>query len=213
MLLPLLIAGIVGYGLGSLAFGYWVARSHGIDIFQHGSKNPGATNVRRVLGRRAGNLVFLLDALKGAAAAGWPLAAGRALGIALFAPYALESAVAGLAGALIGHSFSFLTRMRGGKGVATSVGGFAVLFPVGLLIGAAVWAATYYTTRYVSLASMLAAITLPVAALALHEPALVLALTLAVAAFVIIRHRSNVVRLCKGTESRFSRKPSGDASR
>lgn len=209
MLLPVLISGIVGYGLGALAFGYWVSRAHGIDIFQHGSKNPGATNVRRVLGSKAGNLVFLLDALKGAAAAGWPLVAGRGLGSPLFAPHALESAVAGLAGALIGHSFSFFTRMRGGKGVATSVGGFAVLFPIGLVFGIAVWTLIFYTTRYVSLASMLAGLSLPTTALVLHAPAILLSLSAAVALFVIVRHRTNLVRLFKGTESRFERKPRG----
>lgn len=209
MLLPVLISGIVGYGLGALAFGYWVSRAHGIDIFQHGSKNPGATNVRRVLGSKAGNLVFLLDALKGAAAAGWPLVAGRGLGSPLFAPHALESAVAGLAGALIGHSFSFFTRMRGGKGVATSVGGFAVLFPIGLVVGIAVWTLIFYTTRYVSLASMLAGLSLPTTALVMHAPAILLSLSAAVALFVIVRHRTNLVRLFKGTESRFERKPRG----
>lgn len=209
MLLPVLISGIVGYGLGALAFGYWVSRAYGIDIFQHGSKNPGATNVRRVLGSKAGNLVFLLDALKGAAAAGWPLVAGRGLGSSLFAPHALESAVAGLAGALIGHSFSCFTRMRGGKGVATSVGGFAVLFPIGLVVGIAVWMLVFYTTRYVSLASMLAGLSLPTTALVLHAPTILLSLTGAVAVFVIIRHRTNLVRLFKGTESRFVRKPRG----
>lgn len=209
MLLPVLISGIVGYGLGALAFGYWVSRAYGIDIFQHGSTNPGATNVRRVLGSKAGNLVFLLDALKGAAAAGWPLVAGRGLGSSLFAPHALESAVAGLAGALIGHSFSCFTRMRGGKGVATSVGGFAVLFPVGLVVGIAVWMLVFYTTRYVSLASMLAGVSLPTTALVLHAPTILLSLTGAVAVFVIIRHRTNLVRLFKGTESRFVRKPRG----
>ncbi len=209
MLLPVLISGIVGYGLGALAFGYWVSRAHGIDIFQHGSKNPGATNVRRVLGSKAGNLVFLLDALKGAAAAGWPLVAGRGLGSPFFAPHALESAVAGLAGALIGHSFSFFTRMRGGKGVATSVGGFAVLFPIGLVFGIAVWTLIFYTTRYVSLASMLAGLSLPTTALVLHAPAILLSLSAAVALFVIVRHRTNLVRLFKGTESRFERKPRG----
>ena len=143
------------------------------------------------------------------AAAGWPLVAGRGLGSSLFAPHALESAVAGLAGALIGHSFSCFTRMRGGKGVATSVGGFAVLFPVGLVVGIAVWMLVFYTTRYVSLASMLAGVSLPTTALVLHAPTILLSLTGAVAVFVIIRHRTNLVRLFKGTESRFVRKPRG----
>src|SRR5512146_2328121 len=73
MLIPLLITAIVGYLLGSLPFGYLVARAKGVNIFEVGSKNPGATNVRRVLGSGPGNLVFVLDALKGALATAWPL--------------------------------------------------------------------------------------------------------------------------------------------
>ncbi len=212
MLLPLIISGLAGYVLGALAFGYWVSRSRGIDIFQHGSRNPGATNVRRVLGSRAGNLVFLLDALKGAAATGWPLLAGKSGWIALFTPCALEAAVVGLAGALVGHSFSCFTRMRGGKGVATSVGGFAVLLPLALVIAAGVWIAIFYSTRYVSAASMLAALSLPVSAFLFKEPNLLIGVAGAVAVFVVLRHRTNLVRLWNGTESRFARKPSDGGS-
>lgn len=208
MLLPLFISAIAGYGLGALPFGYWVARAHGIDIFQHGSKNPGATNVRRVLGKGPGNLVFFLDALKGALATGWPLLVARLQWFPAISPFALECAVVGLVAALVGHSFSCFTGFRGGKGVATSVGGFAVLLPVILVIAAAVWALTFYTTRYVSLASMLAAITLPVAAFLFKEPTLLLSIAGAVALFVVLRHRTNVARLMNGTESKFARKPS-----
>src|SRR5438874_3515704 len=73
MLLPLLIAAVVGYLLGALPFGYLVARARGVNIFEVGSKSPGATNVRRSVGSGPGNLVFVLDALKGAIATGWPL--------------------------------------------------------------------------------------------------------------------------------------------
>lgn len=213
MLIPLLISSLLGYVLGALPFGYWVARSRGIDIFQHGSKNPGATNVRRVLGKRPGNLVFFLDALKGAVATGWPLLIARIDSGSLIAPHALPCAVAGLISALVGHSFSCFTGFRGGKGVATSVGGFAVLLPWILLIAAAVWALTFFTTRYVSLASMLAALTLPIAAFFFKEPALLLSITGAVALFVVLRHRTNLARLMNGTESKFARKRPDSAAR
>ena len=72
LLVPLALAALAGYFLGSLPFGYLVARSRGVDIFTVGSRSPGATNVRRVLGSGPGNIVFVLDALKGAVAAGWP---------------------------------------------------------------------------------------------------------------------------------------------
>ena len=125
MLTSLLIAGVVGYLLGAIPFGYLVARAKGVNIFEVGSKNPGATNVRRVLGRGPGNLVLFLDALKGAAAAGWPLAWAMGVSRAHAAePLYLRIdptpfMVAGLVGAILGHSFSCFTRFKGGKGVAT----------------------------------------------------------------------------------------------
>src|SRR3954469_5968571 len=122
MLTPLLIALVVGYLLGSLPFGYLVARAKGVNIFEVGSKNPGATNVRRVLGSGPGNLVLFLDALKGAAATfapwGYRLAMKNA-SAQTAAPLTDVDygylAIAGLVGAMLGHSFSCFTRFRGGK--------------------------------------------------------------------------------------------------
>src|SRR5687767_15751256 len=115
MVTLLLIAAFVGYLLGSLPFGYLVARAKGVNIFEVGSKNPGATNVRRVLGSGPGNLVFFLDALKGAVATGWPLVLKRLdAGCECGAELITGMAVAGLVGALLGHSFSCFTKFRGG---------------------------------------------------------------------------------------------------
>lgn len=213
----LLIALAVGYLLGSLPFGYLVARSKGVNIFEVGSKNPGATNVRRVLGSGPGNLVFFLDALKGAVATGWPLIqvnwsrengqfTSFSTGFHTGDPAATQAAVAGLMGALLGHSFSCFTRFRGGKGVATAAGGLLVLMPVALLIGAVAWAVTFFTTRYVSLASLFASIAIPVAAFVLHEQRILVWLTILIAVLVIVRHRANIQRLMAGTESRMARK-------
>jgi acyl phosphate:glycerol-3-phosphate acyltransferase len=203
MLLAIAAFGAVGYLLGALPFGYWVARRHGVDIFRHGSGNPGATNVRRVLGKGPGNLVFALDALKGAAAVALPLVMSR-LGLweAAAGP---GPAVAGLAGALLGHSYSCFTGFRGGKGVATAVGGLAVLLPAVIAIAGVVWALVFFTTRYVSLASILGALSLPVTALLTEEPRTFLGLCTGIALFVIVRHRGNIVRLLNGTENRFTR--------
>lgn len=220
MVASLLIALVVGYLLGSLPFGYLVARSKGVNIFEVGSKNPGATNVRRVLGSGPGNLVFFLDALKGAVATGWALlhvTLTRANGeftsfnvsFATGQPAETQAAVAGLVGALLGHSFSCFTKFRGGKGVATATGGLLVLMPIALLIGAAVWAVTFYSTRYVSLASILAAASMPVSAFLLKEQTLLLGLTVLIAVLVIVRHRTNIQRLLAGTESKFVKKPAG----
>jgi len=221
MLFPLLTAVVIGYLLGSLPFGYLVARQKGINIFEHGSKNPGATNVRRVLGKGPGNLVFFLDLLKGAAAAGWPVlfrAVGLApLGISIGgaelyqASYATEMGVVGLLAALIGHCFSCFTRFRGGKGVATSLGGILVLMPVVVAVAVVVWVTTFYSSRYVSLASILAALALPISAYFFHQSTLLLGLTIVIALFVLIRHRANITRLLNGTENRFSKKAKTNA--
>lgn len=209
-------AALLGYLLGSLPFGYLVARANGVNIFEQGSKNPGATNVRRVCGKRAGNTVFFLDALKGVAAAGWPLLLlwhtldVREIvisGAVLWAPSQAQGmAVVGLLAALLGHCFSCFTKFRGGKGVATAVGGVLVLMPISIVIAAAVWSATFFTLRYVSLASILAAIALPISAFFLGKPALLIGMAAAIAALVILRHRANITRLLNGTENRFAKK-------
>jgi len=126
MVVPFLIAAVVGYLLGSLPFGYLVARAKGVNIFEVGSKNPGATNVRRVLGHGPGNLVLFLDGAKGAlAVAIWKL---QRPATAAVAPGDLDPAlvlpIVGLAAAILGHSFSCFTGFRGGKSVATAAGGF-----------------------------------------------------------------------------------------
>ena len=220
MLIPLLIAAVIGYLLGSLPFGYLVAKSKGVNIFEVGSKSPGATNVRRVLGNGPGNLVFVLDAMKGAVAT-WAFliyaTVSAAFEHAAFAwPWTLQNErndwvyyfeVVGLIAALIGHSYSCFTKFRGGKGVATTAGGLLVLMPCVIAVGVSIWFIIYYASRYVSLASILAALALPVAAFFFGEPLLLLGLTGIIAVFVIIRHRANIIRLCNGTENRFVKKP------
>ena len=196
----LLYAAFVGYLLGSLPFGYLVARAKGVNIFEVGSKSSGATNVRRVLGPGPGALVLFLDAAKGAAAT------------SLIKVYDGDwhiYGLVGLLGALIGHSFSCFTKFRGGKGVATAAGGFLVLFPIGALVAAAVWGLTLAITRYVSLASMFAAVTLTVTAGLLHQTPLMLGACAVVMVFVIIRHRANISRLIAGTENKIGQNKGG----
>lgn len=217
MFLPLLIAALIGYLLGSLPFGYLVARAKGVNIFEVGSRNPGATNVRRVLGAGPGNLVFGLDVLKGALAASWALMAytvysfnlaqiGSAGNARIEGESWIQLGVAGLIGALLGHSFSCFTKFRGGKGVATSVGGLVILMPVAIVIAAITWFAVFYSSRYVSLASILSAVALIVGALVMRMPPLLLGLALVVGTFVILRHITNIKRLLNGTENKFVRK-------
>jgi glycerol-3-phosphate acyltransferase PlsY len=201
-------AAFIGYLLGSLPFGYVVARAHGVDIFKEGSGNPGATNVKRVLGEKfgrkgknAGNLVFVLDAVKGAIAASWPMFAALAY---------TDARLLGLIGviaAVLGHSFSIFTKFKGGKGVATAAGGLVVLIPISCLIGALVWLLTFVFTRYVSLGSVLAAVAVPAASWLRGNPLPFSVVATALGAFVIFRHRANIKRLLAGTEPKFAKKP------
>jgi glycerol-3-phosphate acyltransferase PlsY len=207
LLVPLAIAAAAGYLLGALPFGYLVARTRGVNIFEVGSGSSGATNVGRVLGRWPRNIVFFLDTLKGAVAAGWPLLVVWGAVRAFDVPSVLG--FVGLGFALVGHSFSCFTRFRGGKGVATAAGGILVLMPVIALITAAVWLAVFYATRYVSLASILAALSLPALAVLYHKEAAAVWVAGLMAAFVVVRHRANIVRLVRGTEHRFERTKDG----
>jgi glycerol-3-phosphate acyltransferase PlsY len=223
MLTSPLTALIIGYLLGSLPFGYLVARAKGVNIFEVGSRNPGATNVGREVGYWWGKLVLLLDALKGTVATGWPLlhlnwtmADGKLTSLnASFATgdvNATNMAVAGIVGALLGHSFSCFTNFRGGKGVATGAGGFLVLLPIEALIALGVFLLVRFATKYVSLASIVASVSLPVSAFFLHERAVLVAVSFAVAVFVAIRHRANISRLLAGTEAKAGQKAAATKS-
>jgi len=205
MIVSLLLAALVGYLLGALPFGYLVAKAKGVNIFEVGSKNPGATNVRRVLGHGPGNVVLLLDAAKGALAVGWVILLSRN-GRNIAPDDLLPLEVTGLVAAMLGHSFSCFTRFKGGKSVATGAGAFLVLFPLGMGIGFLVFGLTLALSRYVSLASMLGAASLPFAAFAFKQPSPVISLAAMAAAFVIYRHRTNLARIRAGTESKVGQK-------
>lgn len=213
MVFPLIIAAVAGYLLGSLPFGWLVARARGVNIFKAGSGNPGATNIKRMLGAKAGSQVFALDALKGMAAAGWPLLL-RGLGNpwgAFDLQRITDMSLVGLIAAVLGHSFSIFTRFKGGKGVATAAGGLIVIIPFPMLIGAAAWIVVFFASRYVSLASILSSVAVPAAAWAI-EPSLALKLVAtALGALVIVRHHSNIRRLLSGTEHRWERRKEAPA--
>jgi len=197
--LTIAIVSIVGYLLGAISFAVIVARSQGVDILKYGSGNPGATNVTRALGSKYGNIVFASDALKGAIAAGWPMFVfGGDLGLKL--------GIIGLIAAIIGHSFSVFLEFKGGKGVATTMGGLVAIMPIVLLIGVAAWAAIYFTIRMVAIASILFAVSLPVSAYLLYgagDPRLTLGVVLGV--LIVLRHRSNISRMLQGTENSFKK--------
>lgn len=190
----------IGYLVGSLSFGYWVAKANGVDIFSVGSKSPGATNVKRSVGNGAGNAVFVLDFFKGILATGWPLIEYSKL------EYSESYGLIGLFAAVIGHSFSVFTRFRGGKGVAAMLGGVVALMPYAALIGIIVWLIVFYTTRYVSVASILMSVSLPVSNRFFDSSVSLFWMSIALALMVIVRHKSNISRLLKGEENRFEKK-------
>jgi len=197
-ILAISLVSIIGYLLGSISFAVIISKRQGVDIFKQGSGNPGATNVKRVLGSKWGNLVFVLDALKGLVAAGWPLV--------VFPENGLRLAVIALIAAIIGHSFSVFLKFRGGKGVATTMGGLLAIMPVTLLIGLLVWVFAFYSTKFVALASILFAFSLPISAVNLYgssDPRFTLSMMLCV--LIFFRHRSNLRRMLKGKENSFKK--------
>lgn len=197
----LIATAVIGYLLGSLPFGYLVARAHGVDIFKAGSGNPGATNVKRVLGARAGNTVLALDMVKGAVATAWPLLPMIA------APRPMVLALVGVVAAVVGHSFSVFTKFRGGKGVATAAGGLVVLMPLACGIAGVTWVVVFYAFRYVSLASILAAVAIVTAGWLLPYHVTISVIASVLGGFVILRHHENIGRLLNGTENKFAKKP------
>ncbi|MCB1122411.1 MAG: glycerol-3-phosphate 1-O-acyltransferase PlsY [Verrucomicrobiae bacterium] len=198
--LQIVLSILVGYLLGSISFAILIAKRHGVDIFKEGSRNPGATNVKRVLGKKAGNTVFFLDFLKGAIAALLPLLLASAEHRELLA-------IVAILGAIAGHSFSIFLKFRGGKGVATTMGGFLALAPYVLLTGLVLWVVVFYSLRYVSLASIIFGLSLPVSAYFFGESKWVLGFCALISLLLIVRHKSNIVRLLNGTENRFSKRP------
>jgi glycerol-3-phosphate acyltransferase PlsY len=196
------------YLLGSIPFGYLAGRLVGIDIRQAGSGNVGATNVVRVMGKRYGYPVFALDFLKGFGAVkiSMLMAPGPPPGWNSPEIFGILAAMS----SVLGHLYPPWLKFKGGKGVATSAGALLALTPVATLIGVGIWIIVFWLTRYVSLASMIAAVVLPIVILVLrshdqNDGKPLVYSSACVAAVVIWRHRSNLSRLIRGTEPRFTR--------
>ena len=196
---------LAAYVVGSLPFGLLAGKMRGIDIRQHGSGNIGATNVFRICGKRLGIAVFVLDLIKGLL----PVILAKQL---TSGSQGLVPVFCGVA-AILGHNFPIWLKLRGGKGIAASAGVVGGLLPWALLVALIVWVAVFAATRYVSLASILAALSLPLTVgISTFRPEssrlasdFVFAATVAVLA--VWRHRSNIGRLRDGTEHRFTSKP------
>jgi len=194
----------IAFLLGSVPWGLIIGRSwHGIDVRRHGSGNLGATNVFRVLGGRAGAVVLALDMGKGAAAV--RIAAGPGARAAEASGSHLAPILGVLAAlfAVIGHVASPWVRFRGGKGVATAAGAFLALAPPATLIVLAVWAAVFAISRIVSLASITAALALPIVLRLGHAREAIFWLAIPVSLLVLVRHLPNMRRLVSGREHRI----------
>jgi len=195
----IVLAVVFGYLAGSVPFAYLLARRRGIDLRHAGSGNPGAANVLRTVGVWAAAIVLLLDALKGSAAV---------LGAQAITTGAAAPVAAGLA-SILGHIYPVWLRFRGGKGVATAAGVFALLAPVALSLAAVVFVITVVVTRFVSAGSVAAAIALVIAAAVTGAPGPVVAGAVGAAMIVVFRHRANMERLVAGTERRVELGPFG----
>lgn len=191
----LLVSLIASYLIGSIPFGYIVARSKGIDIRQYGSGNIGATNVWRTMGPLPGMIVLCLDILKGAAA----VTIGRQAGV--------EGAelLAGIA-VLLGHAYPIFLGFKGGKIIAAAAGVIIALSPPVALIAMFIFAAMLLAFKYVSLGSICAALSLPVLLVLFEYDRYYLLFGMFVSLFAIFKHIPNIKRIIQGTESKFTYK-------
>lgn len=200
---------LLAYFLGSIPTGYIAGRIGGVDVRKVGSGNIGATNVTRVLGKRFGYPVFVVDFGKGLAAV--------TVGMMIAKTAQSTPKVVDLCGAVaavfsvMGHSFPIWLGFKGGKGVATSLGSLFGLHWLSAAIVCVVWIVAFQVTRYVSLSSIVAVIALPITVATMLflkqlQTPILLYFALCLAAIIVLRHRSNLSRLLKGTEPRFARK-------
>lgn len=194
MNMTFLILILVSYLIGSIPSGLILGKQlwH-TDLREHGSHNIGATNAFRTLGKNAALLIFACDAVKGAFGV-W--LGGYLIGT----PLAL---VIGGICAIIGHNWPIFLGFKGGRGVATGLGVIAMLVPTITVIVFATWAVIVYLTRYVSLASIVAAACVPVWMIVLGEQMEIIVFGVIAALFVIVRHKANIMRLISGTESKI----------
>ena len=209
MVLAILLIVAASYLLGSIPTGYLLVRLfRHQDIRQAGSGNIGATNVLRAGGKGLGAATFLLDMLKGCSAV-WLGALLGGLLLPHCSPYNVEALAALVA--VLGHVFPVWLRFRGGKGVATGFGVFLAATPLAALAAISVFFLVLAISRYVSLASILGAASFPLFAIFLvhgDRPPIFIAVEIAVALIIIVKHYQNIRRLIAGTESRFGKKKS-----
>jgi len=197
---------VISYILGSVPNALWIGKVFkGIDIREHGSRNTGSTNAARVLGAKLGVLTLFLDVSKGLV----PTLMAIFLKADFFENLTkisnLDYVFVGIC-AILGHVFSIFMNFKGGKAVATTLGVFLILVPKAILFAAIVFFVVFAISRYVSLSSVLAAISLPIFIYFLYQQTIYVILGILIAILIALKHRSNIERLKNGTESKFSLK-------
>ncbi len=190
------------YLAGATPFGYLAGKMRGLDIRHHGSGNIGATNVLRVLGKPVGIAVLVLDLLKGL------LPVLLAMSVSERSSIHIATALA----AILGHNYTFWLGFKGGKGIATTAGAILPIMPWALLVAVVVWTVALLTSRYVSVASIAAALAVPTTLVAQGLLAgswnpVVLGFALFTSTLAIWKHRANIQRLRRGEENRIGKKP------
>lgn len=197
-----IIFGLLAYLLGSIPTAVWIGKSiYGIDVREHGSKNAGATNTFRVLGKKAGIIVLLIDVIKGVLAVVLPL-------FFLSNYQEHQTLVQLLTGVLVilGHIFPLFAQFRGGKGVATSLGIVIGIYPFAALISFGIFLLVFLSSRYVSLGAIVASFFFPIIVVfVLKSDSIYLnTFSIVLGATVIITHRKNIKRLLNGTENKMN---------
>jgi glycerol-3-phosphate acyltransferase PlsY len=200
-----IVIAVAAYLLGSIPTGYLVARARGIDIRTVGSGNIGAANVFRILGKPAGILVLVVDGLKGFAACAWLI--DFVIQLFAVAPGQIENLriVAGIC-AVLGHNYTCWLKFKGGKGIATSAGVYFALAPLAAGIALGIWIIVFALGRYVSVASIAAAVALPTGVWLTKNNLFLGIVTTALGLLAIYKHKGNIQRLLNGNERRLGHK-------
>ncbi len=199
------VVAVAAYLLGSIPTGYLAGRAKGIDIRAVGSGNMGAANVFRTLGKTAGVIVLVVDGLKGYAACAWLCNGAFHLLNVPDTDAELYRIIAGIA-AVLGHNFTCWLGFKGGKGIATSAGVYFALAPLAVSVALGAWIIVFALGRYVSVASIAAAVALPAAVWLTPNSLTLRIVTTALGLLAIAKHKSNIQRLFNGTERRFGQK-------
>jgi glycerol-3-phosphate acyltransferase PlsY len=194
---------VLAYLIGSIPTALWIGRStHGVDIREHGSKNAGATNTFRILGRKCGWIVLTIDVLKGLAASSLPLIFAEDYSKNELLLFQISTSLV----CIIGHIFPVFAQFRGGKGVASALGIIIGLNPVSACISVVIFLVVFLVSRYVSLGAIITSITYPFVSFFIvkEESSLMIIFTTLLGLLVILAHWKNIRRLLNGAESKMN---------